>query len=53
VGPVRDKSITDRVLRFGEIKSDFKQRREIVRALVATGLPAPDHLTGAIVEAMW
>jgi len=53
VGSVSDNSITDRVHRFGEIKSDFKERREIVRALLATGLPSPDHLTGAIVEAMW
>jgi hypothetical protein len=53
VGPVADKSITDRVNRFAEIKSDYKGRREILRALIAAGLPAPDHLSGAIVEAMW
>jgi len=53
VGPVADKSITDRVNRFAEIKSDFRGRREMVRALVAAGLPTPDHLSGAIVEAMW
>jgi len=53
VGPVADKSITDRVNRFAEIKSDFKERREIVRSLLAVGLPAPDHLSGAVVEAMW
>src|SRR5262249_12734833 len=43
----------DRVNRFAEIKSDFTGRREMVRALSAAGLPAPDHLSGAIVEAMW
>lgn len=53
VGPVSDKSITDRVSRFAQIKSDFKQRQEMVRALAATGLPTPDVLSGAIVEAMW
>lgn len=53
VGPVADKTITDRVKRFAEIKSDFKGRREIVRALIAAGLPTPDHLSGAIIEAMW
>ena len=51
--PVTDKSITDRVSRFAEIKSDFKQRQEMVRALIATVLPTPDRLSGAIVEAMW
>lgn len=53
VGPVTDKSITERVNRFSEIKSDFKERQEMVRALVASGLPAPDSLSGLIVEAMW
>ena len=53
VGPVADKSITDRVNRFAEIKSDFKQRQEMVRALVAAGLPTPDTNSGLVVEAMW
>jgi hypothetical protein len=53
VGPVADKSITDRVKRFADIKSDYKQRREMVRALVAAGLPAPDSISGMIVQAMW
>ena len=53
VGPVTDKSITDRVKRFAEIKSDFKGRQEMVRALAATGLPTPDATSGAVVEAMW
>jgi len=53
VGPVADESITDRIKRFAEIKSDFKGRREMVRALVAAGLPATDALTGKVVEAMW
>lgn len=53
VGPVVDKSITDRVKRFAEIKSDFKERQEMVRALSAAGLPTPDALTGMVAEAMW
>jgi hypothetical protein len=53
VGPYADPSITDRVNRFASIKSDFKERRELVRSLVAAGLPAPDAVTGAVVEAMW
>jgi hypothetical protein len=53
VGPVTDKSISDRVKRFDEIKSDFKGRQEMVRALVAAGLPSPDGISATIVQAMW
>jgi len=53
VGPVTDKSITDRVNRFADIKSDYRQRREMVRALIATRLPAPDAMAGSVVEALW
>ena len=53
VGPYADRSITDRVNRFANIKSDFKERQEMVRALVAAGLPAPDAISGSVVEAMW
>jgi hypothetical protein len=53
VGPVTDKSITDRVKRFGSIKSDFRERREMVRALSAVGLPVPDSISGQVIEAMW
>ena len=50
-GPVTDKSITDRVTRFATIKSDYKQRREMVRALLAAGLPAAAYPSGEIIEA--
>jgi hypothetical protein len=53
VGPVRDQSISDRVNRFDRIKSNFKERREIVRALSSVSLPTPDTTTGNVVEAMW
>jgi hypothetical protein len=53
VGPVTDKSITDRVNRFAQIKSNFKRRQEMVRALSAAGLPTPDPISGAVVETMW
>lgn len=53
VGPVTDKSITDRIARFAEIKSDFKGRHEMARALAAAGVPTPDPLSGLVVEAMW
>jgi hypothetical protein len=48
VGPVTDNGITDRVNRFADIKSDYRQRREMVRAL-----PAPDGMAGSVVEALW
>jgi hypothetical protein len=53
VGPVTDPSIADRIERFGEIKSGFKRRQTLIRALIAARLPTPDPLSGAIVEAMW
>ena len=53
VGPVTDKSITDRVNRFSGIKNDFKQRREMVRALAAAGMSKPDAITGDLAEALW
>jgi len=53
VGPYADKSITDRVNRFAEIKGSYKQRQEMVRALMAAGLPSPNSISGLVVEAMW
>lgn len=53
IGPVTDASITDRVTRFADIKSDFKGRQEMVRALIAAGVPSPDDLSGRVVEAIW
>lgn len=53
VGPVSDLIINERVKRFETIKSDFKQRQEMVRALAAARLPTPDRLTGDIVEALY
>lgn len=52
-GPVTDASITDRVSRFATIKSDFTQRREMVRALVATGMPVPLYPSGEVIDALW
>jgi hypothetical protein len=53
VGPATDPAIADRIERFGDIKSGFKRRQTLIRALVAAGLPTPDALSGAVVEAMW
>ncbi len=52
VGPVTDKTITERVLRFEQIKSDYKGRRQLIRSLIAAGLPTPDRLSGDIIEGM-
>lgn len=53
VGPARDPEITSRIERFATLKSDFGQRREMVRALLAIGLPAPDPMSALVVEALW
>lgn len=53
VGPVKDKSITDRVARFESVKQDYRTRRELVRSLIAAGMQVPIPPTGQIVEAMW
>ena len=53
VGPVGDKAINARVKKFEDIKSDFKQRRDMVRALTAAGMPSPDPMAGAVIEALW
>ena len=47
-----DASITDRVTRFADIKSDFKGRQEMVRALIAAGLPSPGDLSARVVDAI-
>ncbi len=52
VGPATEPEITDRVEKFKELKADFKERREMVRALSQV-FPRPDALTGNIVEALW
>jgi hypothetical protein len=51
VGPFNDKALTDRVRRFEVLKSDYDERRRIVRSLIAAGLPSTEPLSGAVVEA--
>ena len=53
VGPVGDKEVSSRVRQFESIKADFRQRRDLVRALMAIGLPAPDPIAGSVIEALW
>lgn len=53
VGPVSDPEVNLRIKRFSEIRTDFKRRRDMVRALTAMGLTPPDNITGMIIEALW
>lgn len=53
VGPVGDRAINERVKKFESIKVNFRQRRQIVRALIAAGLPSPDPMAGQLIEALW
>lgn len=50
VGPAADTAITARAEAFGRIKVALRARLDAVRMLRAAGLPAPDGLTGAVVE---
>lgn len=52
VGPAREADISRRVERFSRIKADFRDRRRMVAALKAAGLPAPDPLVGDVVDAL-
>lgn len=52
VGPVSEPEITKRVETFKQLKADFTERREMVRALGQV-LPRPNATTGDIVEALW
>ncbi|MDG4560680.1 MAG: GSU2403 family nucleotidyltransferase fold protein [Candidatus Competibacter sp.] len=52
VGPQSDSAIQDRVQAFGRAKADTRQCREIVRALLAAGLHAPDPVSGHLLEVL-
>ncbi|WP_029010345.1 nucleotidyltransferase family protein [Azospirillum halopraeferens] len=52
VGPADDPGIAARVERFRDLKADFTERRRMVSALKAAGLPAPDAFTGDLVGAL-
>lgn len=51
-GPVTDKHIADKVIRFNDIKENFLERREIVKSLLSAGLPRTDNITGSIIETL-
>lgn len=52
VGPADDPEVAERVARFGQIKSGFRERRTAVRALITAGLPAAEPFTGDLLEAL-
>jgi hypothetical protein len=53
VGPEDDPDIAARVQAFGQVKSSYRGRREMVQSLVAVGLPRPTALVGDIAELFW
>ena len=52
VGPADDPEIESRVARFGEIKSDYKVRRDLAARLRRAGLPAPSSIEGKVAQAL-
>lgn len=51
VGPVDDGEISKRVNEFRSIKNDLRARRKLVATLTReAGLPAPERMTGDVVE---
>ncbi|MFC7333840.1 GSU2403 family nucleotidyltransferase fold protein [Rhodocista pekingensis] len=53
VGPETDPDLARRVEGFRHIKADAAERRQMVSALIAGGLPSTDPLSGDIIEALW
>ena len=52
VGPFTNPEITKRVAEFTALKNDFKERRSMLRALVAGGLPVSEPMSGSVIDAM-
>jgi hypothetical protein len=52
LGPADDPEVDARVQRFKSLKQDAGERRQIVRSLVAAGLPEPNRLVGDVIEKM-
>ncbi|HSK40588.1 MAG TPA: GSU2403 family nucleotidyltransferase fold protein, partial [Arenibaculum sp.] len=52
-GPADNPEVATRVERFRSLKADFTERRRMVAALKAAGLPSPDAFTGDLVETLW
>lgn len=52
-GPCNDPEVEKRVAGFRSLKVNYGERRSMVASLRAAGLPAPDRITGDVVEALW
>ncbi|MBF0356893.1 MAG: hypothetical protein HQL43_16830 [Alphaproteobacteria bacterium] len=52
VGPDSDPEIASRIQNFHSVKTDFNDRRKVVRALVAAGLPQPLAPVGKLIDAL-
>jgi hypothetical protein len=52
IGSAEDPTIAERVARFQAAKAEAKERRMMVRSLVAAGLPRPAPPVGDIIEAL-
>jgi len=52
VGPVADTDTTERVRRFTDIKTGYRERRRLVSSLRSAGLPTPPPMAGALIEAL-
>lgn len=53
VGPETDPDLARRIESFQQIKVDTTERRQMVSALIAGGLPSTDPLSGDLIEALW
>jgi hypothetical protein len=51
VGPDND-DLRRQIEKHRDTKADFRERRTMVQALLAAGLPAPEPLTGRLIEAL-
>jgi len=53
VGPADDPAIASRVAAFADIKTNYRERRQMVQSLTAAGLPSPTGFVGDITEILW
>lgn len=51
-GPADDPEVAARIERFRDIKADFGERRRMIAALKAAGVPATDPFTGDLIDSL-
>lgn len=52
LGRADDPEVAKRIARFSRVKTIRAERATTVRALIGTGMPRPDRMTGRIIEAL-